>query len=158
MKVLLAVDASEGSEAAVRAMLTRFQPSTTEVRVLHAVEWLKEMPLSFAYGRGPTAPHDIVESRAKSFQRAGELVERIEGQLKDAGFRVSVSTPDEDPRHAIIEAAREWQADLIVMGSHGRRGLDRVFMGSVAEAVVRHAGCSVDIERAAAHQTAGRAA
>jgi nucleotide-binding universal stress UspA family protein len=75
-------------------------------------------------------------------------VNRIAGQLRLAGFQTTVSIPDGEPRHAIIDAACDWHADLIMIGSHGRRGLDRVLMGSVAEAVVRHAPCSVEIERA----------
>jgi len=58
-----------------------------------------------------------------------------------------VSTRDADPRHAIVRAAREWPADLIVMGSHRRQRLDRLLIGSIAETVVRHAPCSVEIVR-----------
>src|ERR1051325_200198 len=132
MQVLLAVCGAEWSEGAGRAVVTRFHAQRTQVLVLHAVEWLREMPLSFEFGQGPTYAHDIVESRSKSFRRADQLVNRIAGQLRLAGFQATVSIPDADPRHAIIDAARDWHADLILMGSHGRRGLDRVFMGSVA--------------------------
>jgi nucleotide-binding universal stress UspA family protein len=99
------------------------------------------------YGSGPTAGHDVVASRNKSFERARDMVERVAAQLELKGFHPSVSTPDADPRHAIVEAAREWPADLIVIGSHGRKGLDRLFIGSVAESVARHAPCSVEIVR-----------
>jgi nucleotide-binding universal stress UspA family protein len=115
--------------------------------VLHAVEWLKEMPPSFVLAVGPASADDIVKSREESFQRAGHLVARIADTFSAAGFTASVSTHATDPRHAIIDAATEWPADLIVMGSHGRRGIDRLLMGSVAEAVVRHAPCSVQIHR-----------
>ena len=54
------------------------------------------------------------------------------------------------PASAILKTATEWPADIIVIGSHGRRGLERVLMGSVAEAVVRHAPCSVLVVRAPA--------
>jgi nucleotide-binding universal stress UspA family protein len=118
------------------------------MRVLLAVDGsAREMPLCFQYGSGPNAGHDVVESRAKSFERARELVERVAAQLEFKGFHASVSTPDAAPRHAIVQAAREWPADLIVIGSHGRRGVDRLLIGSVAESVVRHAPCSVDIVR-----------
>jgi nucleotide-binding universal stress UspA family protein len=150
MKILLAVDGSECSEAAVRVVLTEFRPEGTEVRVLDAVEWLKDMPASFAFGMAPGLAEAVVTFRDESNQRAGQLVARIADALGAAGFRTSVSTPEADPRHAIIDAATEWPADLIVMGSHGRRGIDRVLMGSVAEAVVRHAPCSVHIARAPA--------
>ena len=52
-----------------------------------------------------------------------------------------------DPRAAIVDYAANWKADLIVLGSHGRKGLDRFLIGSVAEFVARHAFCSVQIVR-----------
>lgn len=157
MRVLLAVDGSACSDAAVQTVTDRFRPEQTDVKVLHAVEWMREMPLCFQYASGPTAGEDVVQCRASSFDRARELVERISAQLEFKGFHPSVLTPDADPRHAIVDAAREWPADLIVMGSHGRRGIDRILIGSVAESVVRHAPCSVDVVRipvAAAHREA----
>jgi nucleotide-binding universal stress UspA family protein len=150
MKVLLAVDASPCSEAAVREVAGRFPPADTQVRVVHAVEWMREMPFCFQYGEGPRAGHDVIESRERSFERARVRVERIAAELRSAGFDVSVSTPDAEPRHGIVDEARQWQADLIVMGSHGRSGLDRLLLGSVAEGVLRHAPCSVEIVRAPA--------
>jgi nucleotide-binding universal stress UspA family protein len=48
-----------------------------------------------------------------------------------------------EPARTIVDLAREAGADLIVLGSHGRTGLDRLLMGSVAEHVVRKAGCPV---------------
>jgi len=48
----------------------------------------------------------------------------------------------------IVEQAKKWGSDLIVLGSHGWRGVDRVLMGSVSEYVAIHAPCSVEIIRA----------
>jgi nucleotide-binding universal stress UspA family protein len=147
MRVLLAVDESACSDMAVQTIIDRFRPEDTQVKVLHAVEWMREMPLCVQYAHGPTAGDDVVKWRLQSFARATGLVERVAGQLKLKGFDPSVSTPDADARHAIVDAARRWPADLIVIGSHGRRGLDRLLLGSVAESVVRHAPCSVDLVR-----------
>jgi nucleotide-binding universal stress UspA family protein len=47
-----------------------------------------------------------------------------------------------------VDLAKEWKADLIVLGSHGRRGMDRILMGSVSENVAIHAHCSVEVVRA----------
>jgi nucleotide-binding universal stress UspA family protein len=52
-----------------------------------------------------------------------------------------------DPRAVIVDHAARWNADLIVLGSHGFKGLDRLLIGSVSEAVLRHAPCSVEIVR-----------
>jgi nucleotide-binding universal stress UspA family protein len=51
------------------------------------------------------------------------------------------------PATEIVKAAREWPADVIVIGSHGRTGVPRAILGSVAEAVVRHAPCPVLVVR-----------
>lgn len=54
-----------------------------------------------------------------------------------------------DPKSQILDVAKEWKADMIVVGSHGRTGLNRFLMGSVSQGVVNHAHCSVEVVRAA---------
>jgi nucleotide-binding universal stress UspA family protein len=82
-----------------------------------------------------------------SLPQARKLVDRVAQMLSSAGFRVSTSVATGDARSAILEEAAAWHADLIVLGSHGRKGLERFFLGSVSEAVARHAHCSVQIVR-----------
>jgi nucleotide-binding universal stress UspA family protein len=79
---------------------------------------------------------------------ARELVERVAKQLREAGFKVNTAVEIGDVRMCIIDAAAEWGADLIVVGSHGQRGIRGFLLGSVAESVARHAKCSVEIVRA----------
>ena len=55
--------------------------------------------------------------------------------------------PAGDARSTILDLAQAWPADLVVLGSHGRRGWDRFLMGSVAESVAVHAHCSVEVTR-----------
>jgi nucleotide-binding universal stress UspA family protein len=71
--------------------------------------------------------------------------------LGKAGLRVSrqVTEAKDTPSRAILAAADSWEADLIVMGSHGRRGFDRIVLGSVSESVAMHARCSVEVVRKA---------
>jgi nucleotide-binding universal stress UspA family protein len=78
---------------------------------------------------------------------ADELLERIASELRCGGFKVDTSVEVGDIRERIIDAAQEWGADLIVVGSHGRSGIPRFLLGSVAEFVARHAECSVEIVR-----------
>jgi len=75
------------------------------------------------------------------------LVERIASELRSAGFTVDTAVEVGDIRERILDSAAEWGADLIVVGSHGRRGVQRFLLGSVAEFVARHAKCSVEIVR-----------
>lgn len=79
--------------------------------------------------------------------QAHEIVERAAKTLSAAGFRVTTSVTTGDARSVILDAAAEWNADLIVLGSRGRTGLGRFLLGSVSEAVARHAHCSVEIVR-----------
>ncbi len=67
--------------------------------------------------------------------------------LRPAGFKVTSSVEEGDPREVILNSADTWNADLIMVGSHGRKGFDRLLVGSVSEAVARHARCSVEIVR-----------
>jgi nucleotide-binding universal stress UspA family protein len=53
------------------------------------------------------------------------------------------------PKHAIIEEAERWGADLIVVGSHGYSALERFLLGSVSQSIAHHAKCSVEIVRGA---------
>jgi nucleotide-binding universal stress UspA family protein len=70
-----------------------------------------------------------------------ELSEFLRAEVPQAPITACVRTGD--PAHEIVAAAREWEADLIVVGTHGRQGISRMFLGSVAESVLRHAPCAV---------------
>jgi nucleotide-binding universal stress UspA family protein len=89
-----------------------------------------------------------VESIRKTEREAAQaLVTKFAEQLRARGFKVTGSVVQGEPRGKIVDVAARWKADLIVVGSHGRTGLERLLMGSVAEAVVRHAPCSVHVVR-----------
>jgi nucleotide-binding universal stress UspA family protein len=60
---------------------------------------------------------------------------------------VTIEVGEGDPKDVILNIATAWSADLIVMGSHGRTGLDKLLLGSVSQAVALHAPCSVAIIR-----------
>ena len=72
-----------------------------------------------------------------------------ESILDGAGIEASstMAVPAATPKELILSEAAEWGADLIVVGSHGRRGINRFLLGSVSEAVALHANCSVEIIR-----------
>ncbi len=80
-------------------------------------------------------------------EQAKDLVEKAAEKLRGAKFNVSTELVEGDPKSHIIDTANEWRADMIVLGSHGRTGLNRFLMGSVSQDVVRHAHCSVEIIR-----------
>jgi nucleotide-binding universal stress UspA family protein len=140
MRILLAVDNSKFSEAAVKAVIARHRVSGLEVRVFHAAE----PPTLF------TAPEmaEYIPSE-ESAQKAKTLVAKTADAVRSAGISVTTSIVQGEPKSAIIDDAEAWGADLIVLGSHGRKGLKRFMLGSVSETVLRHAHCSVEIVRLA---------
>jgi nucleotide-binding universal stress UspA family protein len=140
MKILLGVDDSRFSADLMRAVVNQFRPKDTEVRVLHVLQpvALSEPP-EMAAGYAPE-----LESEE---QPAHDLVERIAKELRSAGFMADTAVATGDVRESIIDSAAEWNSDLIVVGSHGQRGLRRFLLGSVPEFVARHARCSVEIVR-----------
>jgi nucleotide-binding universal stress UspA family protein len=149
MKIVLAVDGSECSEAATQAVIAQFRPDNTEVQVCHADEWPRDLPASLAFSEGPAAASHVLAVHDQRRYEAEALVAGAARQLRAAGFRTCTTIKEGEPQHTILDCAQTWHADLIVLGSHGRKGLDRFVLGSVSEAVARHAPCSVEIVRSA---------
>lgn len=140
MKILLAIDDSKFSEAAANSLSGQFRPGDTEVRILYVIEpILISEPPQMSPGYYPE-----VETR---LPHAQEIADQTANVLSAAGFKVTTSVTLGDPRGVILDEAAQWRPDLIVMGSHGRKGFERFFLGSVSEAVARHAPCSVQIVR-----------
>lgn len=128
--ILVPVDFGEPSDGAVDVALTMALEFDSKVTLLH-VAWMPPYYYS-AYAEGLAYPMDEIETRAKAeldkaVAKAQARYPRVEGVLLSG-----------QPWEQILEAIRQSHADLVVMGTHGRRGLSRVFLGSVAEKIVRH--------------------
>jgi nucleotide-binding universal stress UspA family protein len=148
-KILLAIDESPCSQAAVEAVLKQFPPEQSDVRVLHVDEWPKGLPTYLAFAEGPAAVGNIVSMHNERWRRGEGLIARAAHQLTSAKFRAIVDMRSGDARHEILAYAAEWRPDVIVVGSHGRHGAERFLLGSVSESLVRHADCSVEVVRGA---------
>jgi nucleotide-binding universal stress UspA family protein len=144
LKVLLAIDNSKHSEAALRMVMAQHKPGRATVRVLHVVE-----PIQLPYYPELTAPYpkSLADIQKQSLQAGRRLVRRAAARLRAAGFAVETTVRSGHVRSILVEAARKWRADLIVVGSRGRKGLERILLGSVSDYVARHAPCSVQIVR-----------
>ncbi len=138
MKLLLAIDESKYSYFAVREVGENFFPDATEVLIVHAVEPEVLIPYSYV-GR----IEDLKGLRQEAVAKGKELLAESERRLTKAGFKVESVLDECDARSAILGRAENWRADLIVLGCHGRKAVERMLMGSVSDSVMRHAGCSV---------------
>jgi nucleotide-binding universal stress UspA family protein len=142
MRILLPVDGSSPSQEAISEVARRPRPAPSSVRVLSVVQ--PYVPAATEFVPGALAPQDLLErQQADAEQVAAGTAHRLE----QTGLSVDSAVRQGDPRTAIVDEAREWGADLIVMGSHGHTGLKRLLLGSVAQAVVAHAPCSVEVAR-----------
>ncbi len=136
MRLLHAIDDSKYLEAATQAVIAQYQAQETDVQVLNVVDL--SIPIPTSYGAA---------FREQGLNRGKELVERAGQQLSKKGFRVQTEIEEGDPKSKILDHAAGWKADLIVLGSHGRKVADHCLMGSVSEAVAHYALCSVEIVR-----------
>lgn len=87
--------------------------------------------------------------RSEAMKRSQAAIMAAEQILTDVGLQASgtVSVLLASPKEIIPDEASRWGADLIVVGSHGRRGINRFLLGSISEAVAIHADCSVEVIR-----------
>ena len=84
---------------------------------------------------------DRLDERARHW--SGRQLARLAAAAKRAGVKVTTILRQGDPASEIVRAGRSTRADLIVVGTHGRRGLSKILLGSVAERVVASAPCPV---------------
>ncbi len=147
-KILLATDGSEFSERAARSIAQRPWPAGTEIVALSVVElvlgtaqaWLEPPYIDSA---------ELEPLREEAMKRAQNAVGAAVEILSKAFPKVqeSISVLLDGPKNVIIDEAGKIGADLIVVGSHGHRGIERFMLGSVSEAVALHAHCSVEVIR-----------
>ncbi|MBV8209007.1 MAG: universal stress protein [Burkholderiaceae bacterium] len=149
-RILVATDGSQTSEQAIAHAARLAKDQHAQLRIVHAIE---QSRLAFA-AAGPVAVdlEGILDALRKSGQAA---LERGRSVAREAGVEAQIALIGEDAiddRVAMVLAAeaRRWQADLIVLGTHGRRGIHHLLMGSVAEAVARVAPAHVLLVRAEA--------
>jgi nucleotide-binding universal stress UspA family protein len=144
VKILLANDSSKYSEAASQMVVSNFRSQGAEILVLQVVEpLLFSTPPQMAHGYVPEMPARLRDQ----LKQAKESVTRLAAILRGAGFKADFRVEENETRNGILGVAEEWHPDLIVLGSHGQKGLRQFLLGSVAEFVARHAKCSVLVMR-----------
>lgn len=142
MKILIGVDDSPHSQAALDFFKRQTWPKGSKVVVLSAVS-----PPVLAYSLPDVGGAAIVlaEQEQEIFKAARKMLASKERLLKDAGFDVEARVVRGDPRELLVSTAQAESTDLLIVGSHGRTGLTKLLLGSVASHVVTHAPCSVTV-------------
>jgi len=146
MKILIGVDGSQYSDAALDEVSRRSWPTGSEILVVHAYEMpLAPTPEAWAL------PPDYYEQLDRAVRTQSDaIVEAAAQTLKarlGAAFEVKSKAILGSPKRVILDEAESWRPDLIVVGSHGYPTWERLLLGSVSQAVVAHAKCSVEVVR-----------
>ena len=157
MRILLPLDGSSFSDAAVNEVASRPWPPSSEVKIVTAFQVpVSPTPEVWAL---PTEYFETIERTAR--ESAQGVVDVAVAKLRvtlDKSVRVTGEVLAGPPREAILDEADRWKADLIIMGSHGYGGWQRFLLGSVSQAVVAHAKCSVEVVHIRPQEKEARAA
>ncbi|HVO91178.1 MAG TPA: universal stress protein [Casimicrobiaceae bacterium] len=149
-RILVTVDGSPTSMRGLKAALDLALDQRASLDVLHIVDDMAITPaLSVGY-----APANYIESILQSLRDGGrKILAKAEALARDRGVEARpllVETRGQTVAHAILQQARKQKSDVIVLGTHGRRGIRRILLGSDAETVVRESPVPVLLVRGVA--------
>ncbi len=130
--ILQPTDFSPSSAEAFRFASALARDCNARLMVVHAIE-----PEVAMVGEGALVPFDLEESRTIANRHMNEI------KSMDSAVHLEKVVREGPAPTVILDAAEEFGADLIVMGTHGRTGIKRLLLGSVAELVLRRAHCPV---------------
>lgn len=133
-KILVATDFSEGSDEALDHAIDMAKASNAAIEIVHILELAEEFPFGTTYF---DADYGALYAGIDR-----QLTERAD-RARTAGIACETKIIDGAAVNEITKRSRAIDADLIVVGTHGRTGLAHALMGSVAERVVRRASCPV---------------
>jgi nucleotide-binding universal stress UspA family protein len=131
-KILFPTDFSDRAMNAFHMASALARDHRAALTVLH----VREMP-ALPFAEFGAVPPPALPSREELMAKLAKF------ELPDEGIAVEFVIADGEPGEEIVRVAKEHRCDLIVMGTHGRTGLSRLLMGSVAERVMRRAPCPV---------------
>ena len=141
-RILCPVDFSDPSLSAVEHAVDLAKHFSAHILLFHSVSEMDHPP-SPSYTLTPVLTDQMMQITLQMTENANNAIkELIETDIPD-GISVDQRVDVGDPATSIVQAAREENADLIVMSTHGRSGIKGLFFGSVAEKVVRSAECPV---------------
>lgn len=135
-KIMVGIDFSDFSLAALKYAAALAQKLGASLTVVHFVE-------PCIYPEDLSAGLSIEEVEARWFQNRKEKLEEFLGGYVPRSVPMTALVIKGSAWHELVEAAKSEDADLIVLGTHGRTGIQHALMGSTAERVVRHAECPV---------------
>ncbi|KAL3824092.1 hypothetical protein ACJIZ3_020121 [Penstemon smallii] len=147
-KVMVAIDESEISHSTLEWTLQNLRESIRNSKlVIFTVQPISDFTYLHASTHG-AAPIELVKSVQENHKKTAEaLLEQAKDICSQYGIVADTITEVGDPKEAICEAVEKLNIDLLVLGSHGRKALQRAFLGSVSNYCVHNAKCPVLVVR-----------
>lgn len=145
-RILVAVDGSETSQRALSEAVALATVHRAQVRIVHVVD-IASLYLGEAYYAGTDRLEAVLSEAGNRILAAAETTAKRAG-LPTESRLIETEALDGRVADMIVREAKAWPAALIVVGTHGRRGLSHLFLGSVAEGVMRTAPAPVLLIRA----------
>lgn len=150
-KILVALDSSPQREQVFDQALDLARQSNAQLMLVHVLSAYEEgspgIPIRSYHAYYPVLDDttwQVYQQRWQAFEAKGlEQLHRDLEIAQAAGVQAEFSQTAGDPPQVICRVAESWRADLIVIGSHGRKGLGELLLGSVSNYVMHHAPCSV---------------
>lgn len=143
MKLLIAYDGSDCADAALTNLQRAGLPPEAEAIVLSVDEQWLPVPTSYWMMRTSHAStHPVSEEVREMAERAATCIREI-----FPAWEVRTEAQGGSPASVILAGAQEWRPDLLIVGSHGRTGVARFFLGSTSQKMLHHAPCSVRVAR-----------
>ncbi len=148
MKILIATDGSDFSRVAIEECCRILSISaTTPIKIVSIYEQMAPMATE-PFAISAQYYQEMMDlERKQCLTFVEDSAAQIKRSFPDSNLSVETEVRLGTPARVIVDEAKEWQADLIVVGSHGRGFWGRLTLGSVSDAVVHHAPCSVLIAR-----------
>jgi nucleotide-binding universal stress UspA family protein len=134
-RMLVPIDGSEPAKLALEEAIKLAHALSASMRLLHVADLRSIMTSEFASAASETSFEELRRDGERLLRNAAANVSRADIKVDT----VLVDAPDLPVGDYIVRNAREYAADLIICGTHGRRGMRRLLLGSDAEYVVRHA-------------------
>lgn len=147
-KILVALDHGETCAILVEQAITLAQATGAQLMLLGVLEPGSEGSLTMPPYYGYPLPLGVDDSIWLELYREAEakgltMLRDFTDQATTAGISTEFTQATGSPGRAICTLAKTWEADLIMVGSHGRKGIGELFLGSVSNYVMHHAPCSV---------------
>lgn len=147
-KILVAVDQSEFSQQALTQAVAIAKAFQAELHLVHVLSPLEQeyqaTSLAFGVSAYSETLEEAIRERWQTSEEEGiEMLRSLCEEAKQAGVESEFTQTFGQPERKICEFAQNWNADLIVIGSHGRKGLNELFIGSVSNYVSHHVPCAV---------------